>query len=586
MEPILDEFLHASLAEQIGRSPAIWWMPRLSPAVGNSDAKARRAVALCIFQFASRIWEAYQNPQILVLPQASANDANFGDNFRVSREGFVLQRDAKNYRFSLGDYGSENKGEHCFLMTLGVDMPRVGALPVDFSLPVNQYEPSFKLIEWMAMTLKLACARRRVSELSLPASADDCRMDTALEQWLGRKAGVSPGDPLGTLLGDMRKATESMAIGGLRRSQRSIGKLSEVAARGQELGTWIDSYLDGHRDVKEMLCGLMRAGRDVTHTCAPRSSPPREWVGPCEACRLDKHVDEFRLALGKRLDADDLEPVSGLDGVSTALRPGLLRAWRKFSKYPDDQVEESLHRGGPCGILRRPADRGIFPVNDYEVENIQDPNALLSGTELDFATILADDAKAYEEMERFEEDIPDVLRMLGKAKTVTEEADNRVADFFTECNVPPVVSDHPAFRAMLRAVKEGPAGYTPPGRRTISGSQLDRIIRETDKILDSRLRPAINTYGQTLVGDGWKSHKRRKMNVPSLKNVYQMMGIRFLGTHYMVVRSIVHPISPNIFPNIIGVPPITQYPISGLGGGWGGGGRPGGGGGQSLFVFA
>lgn len=112
-------------------------------------------------------------------------------------------------------------------------------------------------------------------------------------------------------------------------------------------------------------------------------------------------VEDFRGKLGERLGADDLEAVRGPDGISTALRPGLLRAWRQFSKDPDDQVEEWLYHGGPCGILRMPADCGIFPTNPDDPGEIQDPSTLLTGTELDFTTVREDDGKAYEEMERF-----------------------------------------------------------------------------------------------------------------------------------------------------------------------------------------
>ena len=71
--------------------------------------------------------------------------------------------------------------------------------------------------------------------------------------------------------------------------------------------------------------------------------------------------------------------------------PGFFRTWRLFSRDPDDQVDEWLYRGGPCGILAKLAGRGVFPTTVEDGGVVGYLASILGGSEHEFETLLADD---------------------------------------------------------------------------------------------------------------------------------------------------------------------------------------------------
>ena len=77
------------------------------------------------------------------------------------------------------------------------------------------------------------------------------------------------------------------------------------------------------------------------------------------------------------------------------------RTWRWFSGDPDDQVDEWLCRGGPCGILVKLADRGVFPTTVEDGGAVGYLVSILGGSEHEFETLLADDTEAFEDTEKF-----------------------------------------------------------------------------------------------------------------------------------------------------------------------------------------
>ena len=123
--------------------------------------------------------------------------------------------------------------------------------------------------------------------------------------------------------------------------------------------------------------------------------------GTCRKCRLDEITGGAREVMAKTTGATDTQPVIDKGGVSTALRPGLIGAWQRFAQDPDDQIEQCLMFGGPCGLELFPQSAGVFePVDD--IAEVANPEEILAGDVEIVATKIDTDEDAYAQLTSYE----------------------------------------------------------------------------------------------------------------------------------------------------------------------------------------
>jgi len=77
----------------------------------------------------------------------------------------------------------------------------------------------------------------------------------------------------------------------------------------------------------------------------------------CELERVTMTATEVSMDVTGAMNADAVDDKSGL---SIALMPSPVRAWRRMSNDPDAEVEKWLEKGGLCSILVTPVNTGVF----------------------------------------------------------------------------------------------------------------------------------------------------------------------------------------------------------------------------------
>ena len=213
-----------------------------------------------------------------------------------------------------------------------------------------------------------------------------------------RVAGVMWDADLSTKVADPRLAGEVAAVGEPRRAGRSFENLSSIAAARRVLSEWMDCYLFLRAGLLTLICRHLNAGTNVAHTCSGKGSGAASPSGPRDVGSLDVGVAEFRRLLAFKLSAGDCECVKEPNGVTTAIRLFFFfRTWRD----PDDQVDEWFYSGGPCGILAKLADGGVFPTTVEDGGAVGYLVSILGGSEHEFETLLADDTEAFEGVDKF-----------------------------------------------------------------------------------------------------------------------------------------------------------------------------------------
>ena len=141
---------------------------------------------------------------------------------------------------------------------------------------------------------------------------------------------------------DVKRREEALAIGGMRKPQRSLTKLPLVVALGRQLRSVLEHSLLEHPDPGAACLAAIGNASNADQI-------------PAEA------LNSVRLSLAKLFKVDNIEPV-GNAHFSTEIRAHLLAGWRSVSQDPDWAVADwLLASGAPAGILRHPEDCGIFP---------------------------------------------------------------------------------------------------------------------------------------------------------------------------------------------------------------------------------
>jgi len=147
--------------------------------------------------------------------------------------------------------------------------------------------------------------------------------------------------------------------GGLRKTSRSVQMLPNVWQTGRELGRLLDQKLIEKPEFVDLIHELADEGCEVLCKFCDQ--------GICAKCQLEQATTEMRRVIADFLHTTDIEPHDDGHGLTTALRPGLFRAWQERSGDPDFQIAEWLTQGGPTGIVAYPSDVGVFePVVDEE----------------------------------------------------------------------------------------------------------------------------------------------------------------------------------------------------------------------------
>ena len=85
----------------------------------------------------------------------------------------------------------------------------------------------------------------------------------------------------------------------------------------------------------------------------------------------------------------------------SVIRPGILRAWVRAAKDPDEEVVRWLEEEAPAGVRNFPANPGIFPnVDGNEQAVIPELNVDELGDFLNYSSVEMDDA-AWPEIEKY-----------------------------------------------------------------------------------------------------------------------------------------------------------------------------------------
>ena len=140
----------------------------------------------------------------------------------------------------------------------------------------------------------------------------------------------------------IRENEERLAVGGMRKPQRSITKLPGVVAMGRRLREVLERAVSSRPDLSKFC--LQAIGAKDGADRIPQGA-----------------LDDVRAELAVLFGVRDTSSIS--DGFfSTELRAHLLEGWRAAAGDPDWAVTEWLARTGvPAGLRRHPEDCGIFP---------------------------------------------------------------------------------------------------------------------------------------------------------------------------------------------------------------------------------
>ena len=169
----------------------------------------------------------------------------------------------------------------------------------------------------------------------------------------------------------IKEREEELAIGGMRKPQRSITKLPGVVSTGRKLRGLLEKALKAHPRLEVMILraiGDKNAAKDIPYDI----------------------IDSVRDELAALLEVKDTGAVErGYFG--TELRAHLLDGWRRAANDPDWAVTKWLtDTGVPAGLALHPEDCGIFPRTSVEAMPTDSLHADPSDF-LPYASVEADD---------------------------------------------------------------------------------------------------------------------------------------------------------------------------------------------------
>jgi len=254
-------------------------------------------------------------------------------------------------------------------------------------------------IKWSLATVRHAIANRKTRRSSMTSFKRSGQWSQTLakvarNQMYGRKAGIHFEDKTVDVRDD--PIEHESYIGGLRRTARSVSKLPSVMVAGGKLGNALDQYLQEQPQVVKFITQLLHDGTEVAHDGNERSA----CSNLCRKCELERITMSATEVFMDVTGAENADAVDDKKGLSTALKPGLFRAWRRMASDPDTEVEKWLEKGGPCGILATPVNTGVFAPAP-EAEAPSDPFEILM-EELDLSRTKIDhDQDAYEQLENY-----------------------------------------------------------------------------------------------------------------------------------------------------------------------------------------
>ena len=137
----------------------------------------------------------------------------------------------------------------------------------------------------------------------------------------------------------------AMAIGGMRNPRAAVNQLWLHRTVGSKVRTQIESYLDDHPDIVDLIF------RAITANDKSLTGPTADDINTCLSY------------VRKVLDMDDTTSTT-----LTQLRPSFFEAWLKAAKDPDTHIVDWMCFGTPAGIAEQVPASGIFPPTDSVAE--------------------------------------------------------------------------------------------------------------------------------------------------------------------------------------------------------------------------
>lgn len=185
-----------------------------------------------------------------------------------------------------------------------------------------------------------------------------------------------------------REVENDLAIGGMRKPLRSLGKVPGHWVVGQDIRGRIDNFLN--------------QAPYVEHLCLNALGSEDPQAGPTEP-QLQPLLGDICQALGVDLASDGFTEHS-----KTSLRQPLWTAWATQAKDPDVAATEWLRDGAPSGILHHPPFTGIFPPLAGDGQAL-DPQVTADELHTDFDTF-----SNYAEVEEDQEVATEIERLVNE----------------------------------------------------------------------------------------------------------------------------------------------------------------------------
>jgi len=285
------------------------------------------------------------------------------------------------------------------IIASGVELPGSAVLK---AIEENVAGAETRLVKWFVVALRKSVVQRR----KVPAGASALKRSghwghtlavAAKRQLYGRRAGVLfEGRDNSKLEVDPDECRQY--IGGLRRAGKSVSSVPSLIIAGHKLSVNLDQFLDADDSIIPFVMQLIDEGTKVEHDADSKS----RCSAMCRKCKLEEVTDGVRKVMAETTGATDTQPVVDRGGVSTALRPGLIGAWQRFAQDPDDQIEQWLTFGGPCGLELFPRNAGVFEPVDDTAEDVNPEEILAVDVEI-VATKIDADADAFAQLTSYEE---------------------------------------------------------------------------------------------------------------------------------------------------------------------------------------
>lgn len=144
------------------------------------------------------------------------------------------------------------------------------------------------------------------------------------------------------LRGSSNAPREPEAIGGLRRTAVSVGKLPGLVAVGQGLRAVVREHFD--------------QDPEFARRCVAAIGDASPDAGPTDA-----QLRKLRQAMGQFLGTTDVDPLPA-DIHDCTICGGLLEAWTRAAGDPDAEAAAWPRLGTPAGIEVHPGQPGVFPT--------------------------------------------------------------------------------------------------------------------------------------------------------------------------------------------------------------------------------